>query len=204
MPLEDLDEYEPLFPEEKKVVGVEKPLTAADKLKRPELKNRKFPSQDIWEDAPNSLQYTATVSTPQLPEEDKEKSGDLEDETPEKAFARRQEELAEKESDDLESFLNREKKPWAHKAIPIHFAAETRPGLKQRFPSRDIWEDTPDSLCLQTTVAVPQSEEKEITSPPEERPTTGAVAYHQEKAAAGLPLSSKYFLTHEGNRLDRT
>jgi len=201
MPLEDLDEYEPLFPEEKKAIGVEKPLTSADKLKRPELKNRKFPSQDIWEDAPNSLHYTATVSTPQLPEEDTERNRDL-DETPEQAFARRQEELAEKESQDSESFLNLEKKPWVYKAIPAHLVAETRPSLKQqRFPSRDIWEDTPDSLCLQTTVAGPQSDEKEIMSPPEERPTTGAVAYHQEKAAAGLPLSSKYFLSLEGNQL---
>ena len=46
-PLEDLDEYEPLFPEEEKNAGKERPLTAADRLKRPELKNRKFPSQDI-------------------------------------------------------------------------------------------------------------------------------------------------------------
>lgn len=47
-PLEDLDEYEPLFPEEEKnAASKEKPLTAADRLKRPELKNRKFPSQDI-------------------------------------------------------------------------------------------------------------------------------------------------------------
>ena len=109
------------------------------------------------------------------------------EETPEQAFARRQEELAEQESGDSESFLNREKKPWPHKS---HFAEETRPGLKQRFPSRDVWEDTPDSLQLQTTVAAPQNAEQDLVSPPEERPTTGAVAYHQEKAAAGLPLSS--------------
>lgn len=191
-PLEDLEEYEPLFPEEEKTGrAVKKSLTAADRLKRPELKNRRFPSQDIWEDTPNSLQYTATVSTPQLPEETEESKKDLqirEGGTPEQAFARRQEELAEQESMDSESFLNREQKPWAHTA---HLLAETRPGLKQRFPSRDIWEDTPDSLQLQTTVAGPQSEEKDILSPPSERPTTGAVAYHQEKAAAGLPLSSE-------------
>jgi hypothetical protein len=111
-----------------------------------------------------------------------------EDETPEQAFARRQEELAEAESKDLDSFLNREKKPWAQKS---HLLAETRPGMKQRFPSRDIWEDTPDSLQLQTTVGGPQSEDKDALSPPSERPTTGAVTYHQEKAAAGLPLTSE-------------
>jgi len=40
-PLEDLDEYEPLFPEEEKTgktTTMHKPLTAADRLKRPELK----------------------------------------------------------------------------------------------------------------------------------------------------------------------
>jgi hypothetical protein len=190
-PLEDLDEYEPLFPEdEKKAASIPKPLTAADRLKRPELKNRKFPSQDIWEDTPNSLQYTATVSAPQLPE-DTEESKEFkpqEGETPERAFARRQEELAEAESKNSESFLHQEKKQsWAQKP---NLAAEARPGLKQRFPSRDIWEDTPDSLQLQTTVAAPQSDEKDLLSPPDERPTTGAVVYHQEKAAAGLPLSS--------------
>jgi hypothetical protein len=189
-PLEDLDEYEPLFPEdEKNTAGVKKPLTAADKLKRPELQNRKFPSQDIWEDSPNSLQYTATVSTPQLPEdEEASEARRHQSETPAQAFARKQEELAEAESHDSESFLNREKKPWAHKA---HLVAETRPSMRQRFPSRDIWEDTPDSLQLQTTVAGPQSDEKEVVSPPEDRPTTGAVTYHQEKAAAGLPLSNE-------------
>lgn len=189
-PLEDLEEYEPLFPEdEKRAAALKgKPITAAEKLKRPELKNRKFPSQDIWEDSPNSLQYTATVSTPQLPEDTDEKAATkkfhMQDgETPEQAFARRQEELAEEEAMDSDSFLNREKKPWAHKS---YLTSETRPGLKQRFPSKDIWEDSPDSLMLQTTVGTPQVEE--ILSPPEQRPTTGAVIYHQEKAAAGLPL----------------
>jgi hypothetical protein len=185
--LEDLEEYEPLFPEDEKNAAKQKPLTAADRLKRPEMKNRKFPSQDIWEDTPNSLQYTATVSTPQLPEE-AEMAKETE-ETPEQAFARRQEELAESESSGAESFLYQEKKkPWADKA---HLISDTRPGLKQRFPSRDIWEDTPDSLQLQTTVAGPQSPEKDVLAAPEERPTTGAVAYHQEKAAAGLPLGSE-------------
>jgi Altered inheritance of mitochondria protein 21 len=190
-PLEDLEEYEPLFPEDEKSGASrlqEKPLTVADKLKRPDMKNRKFPSQDIWEDTPNSLHYTTTVSTPQLPEETEEskrmKSLQIhEDETPEQAFARRQEELAEKEAADADSFLNREKKPWAHNPD-----IDTRLSAKQRFPSRDIWESSPDSLQLTTTVSQPQADEKEMTNLPEDRPTTGAVAYHQEKAAAGLEL----------------
>jgi hypothetical protein len=198
-PLEDLDEYEPLFPEdEKKAAGIAKPLTPGDKLKRPELKNRKFPSQDVWEDTPNSLQYTATVSSPQLPEDAEESrhAGTRGEETPAQAFARKQEELAEIESKNLESFLHAEqkKKVWSQKS---HLAAETRLGLAQRFPSRDIWEDAPDSLQLQTTVAGPQSEDREIISPPDDQAATGtatyhqAIADHQEKAAAGISIPTK-------------
>lgn len=178
-PLEDLNEYEPLFPEDDK----EKPSTVADRLKRPELKNRKFPSQDIWEDTPNSLQYTATVSTPQLPE-DQDAEGPImknlkvrANETPAQAFARRQEELAESESSDSGSFLNSEKRPWAKAtAIPTHLAHETRPSMKQRFPSRDIWEDSPDSLQLQTTVSGPQASEADTGSPLNDRSATAPVS----------------------------
>lgn len=190
-PLEDLDEYEPLFPEDEKKTVQKKPLNAADRLRqRPELKNRKFPSQDVWEDTPDSLQYTATVSTPQSAddsEEAKHKAARVE--TPEQAFARRQEELAEKESVNTDSFLHREqkKKPWQ---LNLDVKDESRPNPNKRFPSRDVWEDTPDSHLLETTVSAPQIDDH-ITSPADERPTTGAVVYHQELAAAGVPLSSE-------------
>ncbi|KAK6593034.1 hypothetical protein H4I96_11632 [Botrytis cinerea] len=168
-PLEEVHEYEPLFPEDEKLGAEEKPETAADRLKRPEIQKRKFPSQDVWEDTPNSLQYTATVD-------------------PEQEFARRQEELAERENASTDSFLHPQKKVWSHKP---HLAAETRSkNLQQRFPSRDVWEDTPDSLQLQTTVSTPQTPEVDtIMSPLDERPTTGAVVFHQEKAAAGFGLA---------------
>lgn len=144
------------------------------------------------------------MSTPQLPEE---KEGETklkreqEVETPEQAFARRQEELAEQESDSSHGFLDREKRPWSHASPAVtesrpssessRLGTEFRHSGKQRFPSRDIWEDTPDSLQLQTTVGGPQSDDKDALSPPSERPTAGAVANHQEKAAAGLPLGSE-------------
>lgn len=190
-PLEDLAEYEPLFPEDEKHIVQKKPLNAADRLRqRPELKNRKFPSQDVWEDTPDSLQYTATVSTPQSADDSEEarhKAARLE--TPEQAFARRQEELAEKESVNTESFLHREqkKKPWQ---LNSDIKDENRPNANKRFPSRDVWEDTPDSHLLETTVNAPQTDEN-ITSPADERPTTGAVVFHHEMAAAGVPLSNE-------------
>src|SRR5277367_4365520 len=63
--------------------------------------------------------------------------------------------------------------------------------MKQRSPSRDIWESMPDSLQLTTTVSHLQLDEKDMMSPPEDRPTTGAVAYNQEKAAAAMELGEE-------------
>ncbi|KAI8950378.1 altered inheritance of mitochondria protein 21 [Xylaria longipes] len=159
-PLEDVEEYEPLFPEDEN--GDQKPKTAAEKLR--EYRQR-FPSQDVWEDAPNSVHSTAEVSTPEpigsrpksrtasmdLPERDTE--------TPAQAFARKQEELAEKESITPDSFLNRQQRPKSWVENQPHLAKEihNRPTPSQRFPSRDVWEDTPDSLQFTTTVSYPQS-----------------------------------------------
>jgi hypothetical protein len=142
--------------------------------------------------------HTATVSTPQAPEEENEEGQtmkDLNDEAAEsvgKAYARKQEELAEKqyEAKQSESFLDAGKdanQPWGHNKSIL---SEKRPVTQQRFPSRDIWEDSPDSHHLQAEVSAPQEEEtkedhKEDLVFPEERPTTGAVVFHQEKHAAG-------------------
>ncbi|KAI0483527.1 altered inheritance of mitochondria protein 21 [Xylaria cf. heliscus] len=158
-PLEDVEEYEPLFPEDEN--GDQKPKTAAEKLK--EYRQR-FPSQDVWEDAPNSVHSTAEVSTPE-PFDTRPKSRTSIDlpqrdtETPAQAFARRQEELAEKESVTPDSFLNRQQRPKSWVEHQPHLAKEipSRPNMSQRFPSRDVWEDTPDSLQFTTTVSHPQS-----------------------------------------------
>lgn len=149
--------------------------------------------QCLGEDTPNSLQYTATVSTPQLPEE---QDGDSKDspveETSAHAFARRQEQLAEQESlksGSTQSFVPKDKKIWDHKA---HLAAETRPSLsKQRFPSRDIWEDTPDSLQLQTTVASPQVEDIERLSPDKELSPTASIPIPKPQIATRPVKSSQ-------------
>lgn len=168
-PLEDVDEYEPLFPEEEKKQAEK---TAAVP-RRPSDHKQRFPSRDIWEDAPNSVHYTAEVSTPDVSEsvppvlDIPARDG----ETPAQAFARHQEELAEKESRDSESFLHRKQKPqnWLHQKP--HLAQELqskRPGV-QRFPSQDVWEDTPDSLRLETTVSAPQ-QDVDVSSPAETSP----------------------------------
>jgi hypothetical protein len=145
-PLEDVEEYEPLFPEDdhKK----EKPNLVADRFKkRPDMIKHRFPSQDIWEDTPNSLQLHATVTTPDLPIRGSSETF----ETPEQEAVRRIQttkvDSHQVASHILEGEGAREK--------------PTRPEpFKQRFPSRDIWEDVPDSQRLVTTVSPAKEEVK--------------------------------------------
>lgn len=175
-PLEDVIEYEPLFPEDDEHDGA-KDLTAAQ-IK--ELKQR-FPSRDIWEDAPNSVHHTAEVNTPEPEEQLRKVPSRDQTETPAHAFARRQEELAEKEGTHPDAFLWRTQKP-TYVAHQPHLSQEkslwgqhdarqrqdsTRSNPAQRFPSRDVWEDTPDSLRLETTVSGPQMEQ---ASPVDKKP----------------------------------
>ncbi|KAL7622518.1 hypothetical protein AAE478_008025 [Parahypoxylon ruwenzoriense] len=162
-PLEDVEEYEPLFPEDEK--AGKKPKTQAEKLKE---HHQRFPSRDIWEDAPNSVHSTAEVSTPELLEARQREQASVgevpprEGETPAQAFARRQEELAEKEAVTPDSFLYRQQRPPSWPGSQPHLAKELhgQPSPAHRFPSRDVWEDTPDSLQFTTTVSTPQSAEE--------------------------------------------
>ncbi|QGA12518.1 hypothetical protein EYB26_000162 [Talaromyces marneffei] len=133
-PLEDVEEYEPLFPEDEKS---SKPLSAAERFqKRTEL----FPSQDIWEDTPDSLQLLASVSTPDLPEDRSKPKF----ETPEAEAQRK------REAGQVYSHLSQPHSQ-ATKGRP------TRPPLNHRFPSRDLWEDAPESQHLVTTIEPSES-----------------------------------------------
>lgn len=172
-PLEDVIEYEPLFPDDDEEEPT-KHLTAAQ-IK--EMKQR-FPSRDIWEDAPDSVHYSAEVSTPDLTEEEIRKVPSREQtETPAHAFARKQEELAEKEHTHPDAFLWRTQKPtWVNHQPHLSKEAavksnapdpSSRSNSASRFPSRDVWEDTPDSLQLETEVSGPQMED---TSPVDAKP----------------------------------
>jgi hypothetical protein len=159
-PLEDVEEYEPLFPEESK--QAEQKVELADENKN----HNHFPSKDIWEDAPNSVHYTATVSTPDLldTEHHKRTSSSYDDRalTPAQLFAKHQEELAEKESQRLSGGtfmpLTEEKPTWA--GHQTHLKIE-RPSSGPRFPSRDVWEDVPESQLHEATLSSsPQAESK--------------------------------------------
>ena len=154
-PLEDVDEYEPLFPEEEGTEG--KPNTAVERFKLRERMMKRFPSQDVWEDTPNSLQLQATVETPEPNEEQQPsatKPPSVVFETPEVEAARKGE-VSEAEKAKL---MPREER-LAKSNFKPHLREEgQRPGSLQRFPSRDIWEDSPDSSKLETTVGGPQGE----------------------------------------------
>lgn len=167
-PLEDVDEYEPLFPDED---GKKKPVTATQRLKMREHLKR-FPSQDIWEDTPNSLQLQATVDTPE-PEstqaETAAKSPVAVFETPQQEAARKGE-VSEAEKAKL---LSKEER-MARSNFKPHLRDEMhRPGMRQRFPSKDIWEDSPDSAELTTTVGGDAS--ADAKSPPDAGLEAGAI-----------------------------
>lgn len=148
-PLEEIEEFEPLF-EEDDSQPIKKPKTAADRLKRPELEHR-FPSQDIWEDTPDSLRLETTVDTPEEPAPAKTSKS-----APASAiFETPEQEAIRKGGQALP-------KPKLNPALAAEVAT-SRPGLRQRFPSSDIWEDTPDSQLFTTTVGDEQ-QSREVTT----------------------------------------
>ena len=214
-PLEDVEEYEPLFPEDEKAAAAVKKLTAEEHKQR-------FPSRDIWEDAPNSVHYTAEVTTPNVAEDTADRPTSVgvippqrTGETPAQAFARQQEELAEREARQrgpdgfVRSGLN-PKTLWVHPQHRPREYVRPPPSIVQRFPSRDVWEDTPDSLKLETTVSSaqseaesPQVEKKQATIPqpqqspaPSDEPSSSA----SEKAKPAVPErpKPKHTLSDEG------
>lgn len=167
-PLEDVDEYEPLFPDEDGNKE-RRPVTAADRLKLREQMKR-FPSKDIWEDTPNSLQLQATVETPEPSDEHTDpmlKAPAAVFETPEQESTRKGE-----VSEDEKAKLIPKEERLAKSQFKPHLRNEMhRPNLAQRFPSRDIWEDSPDSARLETTVG--------------EAPSTDPRCYTDEGLEAG-------------------
>lgn len=178
-PLEDVDEYEPLFPDEE---GNKRPVTAAQRLKVREQMKR-FPSKDIWEDTPNSLQLQATVETPEPSSE----QSDPMDKAPAAIFETPQQESARKgdvSEEEKAKLIPREER-LAKSNFKPHLRQEMhRPGLAQRFPSRDIWEDSPDSARLETTVG--DSQVSEPKSPADEGLEAGAIVQTSGASKEGI------------------
>ncbi|KAK2031484.1 hypothetical protein LX32DRAFT_691708 [Colletotrichum zoysiae] len=158
-PLEDVEEYEPLFDEDG--TEVKKPEPEANTWKP----RHKFPSKDVWEDAPDSVNYTAEVSTPEPTETEHPSSrrrSELPAENPALEFARKQEELAEQEARGIHTKSENKPLPMALQQAK----QETRPAMSNRFPSRDVWEDTPESLMHEAVVDTPEpTEESPVDKP---------------------------------------
>lgn len=175
-PLEDVDEYEPLFPEDQEKQSSQNP--PIDKFKRRDIMKRRFPSQDIWEDTPNSLQLQATVETPESAEEQASKIPN----DPTTGFKATTEGTRPAETGENGS---------PNSLLKPDLVEETdRSGLKQRFPSRDIWEDSPDSSRLITTVEAPHDEETKDSSP-EGYQGASSVAAIEKTSLPQKPVKSK-------------
>ncbi|OAA62715.1 hypothetical protein SPI_04255 [Niveomyces insectorum RCEF 264] len=211
----DAHHYEPLFPKEENKKAAKPPSVSSKSLNGDEVPNR-FPSRDVWEDAPSSALYTTEVSTPdvvpsssagaeqqqqkeqQEQQQEEGKGGEEQPEetdvprrsteTPAQAFARHQEELAERElrGPDILTENRKPHKPslWAmqqpHLAQEIlgasaaHAAAASALAAKAVVLLRDVWEDAPESLQLEAVVSNPQDEE--ASSPVDAPPAAAATA----------------------------
>ncbi|KAI9653792.1 MAG: hypothetical protein M1831_005659 [Alyxoria varia] len=169
-PLEEIEEYEPLFKDDEKDAG-RKPVTVADKMrKRPDLDSHRFPSKDIWEDTPTSLQLHTTVETPEQEaakavQSQGGKSAAAAFESPEKELARKGEITEPERLDFLSDPTTGLAKPKFKERLQHEDDGHGRPGLGVRFPSQDVWEDTPDSLRLETTVGEQMEAQKVSTAP---------------------------------------
>jgi hypothetical protein len=148
--LTEIEEYDPLFPADDD--GKVRPKKAYSG--RPDLaSSRHFPSRDVWEDTPDSLQYSAEVSTPDLEREQADRDAAPAStvfETPE-AEARRRDQNPDNMLSDNKTFI---KPHFRSGSRDLHERASAR-----RFPSSDVWEDTPDSMQLETTVDGPQEDD---------------------------------------------
>lgn len=153
-PLEDVEEYEPLFPDD----DGKKSISHAERFKqRPHALKQRFPSQDIWEDTPSSAMYSAEVSTPDLPAQVESQDVPNTFETPEQEGVRK----GEPSEEEREKLLSNEERLSKSRFAPhLRDDMPTRPGQLARFPSSDIWEDSPDSHHLVATVSSPPMDEE--------------------------------------------
>ncbi|RGP77648.1 hypothetical protein FLONG3_4221 [Fusarium longipes] len=194
--LDDVEEYEPLFPEDAKK-DVQKP-SSSNKARH------HFPSKDIWEDAPDSVHYTVEVSTPdpaqqveqtEQAEEPRRRSSAMDrPKTPAHIFAQRQEELAEQEANgpvDVQPPKNHDKSIWYESKESDSFLNNNkRPSASHRFPSRDIWEDAPESQLYETTVDSPQPQpetKEELKEEPKEQSKPAIPERPVKKASEDRP-----------------
>jgi hypothetical protein len=138
-PLENVQEYEPLFPEDEEKVRLSKrPSSIRDDDREP---RHQFRSKDVWEDAPDSHLHETIVETPQVPEFSVPEA----EHEPKEIFETDDDEQARK--DKLQSAEESVVKSVNEKSLfnKDIMTEVNRPNLRHRFPSQDIWEDAPES-----------------------------------------------------------
>ena len=179
-PLEDVEEYEPLFPEHTKG----KVIAPAERFKkRPEALRHKFPSEDVWEDSPNSFHLQTTVSTPDIPKlASKAREPESNPEQGKTAAA-----AVAGAAAGAAGIIGAATDHTSEKSLRPEY-------IKQRFPSRDIWEDAPESHNLVTTIEpsedranTPEAAVSKPSIPP--RPVKRTPS-HQRSEASSTPKSA--------------
>ncbi|KAF2457789.1 altered inheritance of mitochondria protein 21 [Lineolata rhizophorae] len=238
-PLEHVKEYEPLFPEEdeddeddeagQKHRGADGGKGGSGrkgedgKVPRPALPARHyFPSKDVWEDTPNSLQLQTVVDHLPSPTDEKKAAAAFEGagagafETPEQEQSRKRAMPGAKAASDKQlrpagedededgdgghaDFLSAHQASrqgaWHNRHLRRVLDEEggaggRRPGMQQRFPSQDIWEDTPDHHQLVTVVRSPPSVEEQKEQQQLKEQQQKEVAEDQRQAEAAMATAT--------------
>ncbi|KAI5837230.1 hypothetical protein DFP73DRAFT_487624 [Morchella snyderi] len=207
--LESGERPEPLFPEsDEEAEGKETPgeMKVHEKPKRPGMPEsmgssggHRFPSKDVWEEAPEFSQLEATVSsTPppkdtEMTDEEREaertipKRTDGKPETgikfihgqPNEHYTAEYRHHVSREGrdDGLEKLLKR----GSSTDDPDKLGASSSREKVKRFPSNDIWEDVPPSLELSAELTHLPEEEYSATEP-KDRATTGGTTKFEDPA----------------------
>ncbi|KAI5286284.1 hypothetical protein KEM54_006909 [Ascosphaera aggregata] len=150
--------------------------TRLDRFKnRPDLAEHRFPSKDVWEDSPDSTYLETVVDAPEPAPEGENEASELTNlhvVTP-RPSAVPVEAEDEKKKKDVAGFT-----PPADDESQLHAAAAKEFGKKpelarasssfdaqrHHFPSKDIWEDAPDSAHLEATIQEPDEKAEESSA----------------------------------------
>lgn len=128
---------------------------------RPDLAGHRFPSKDVWEDSPDEAQLETVVDAPEpVPEGNDEPS---ESNNPQASTPRPREEERKESTDGTESHLHADAAKELGGNKPGLERASSSYNSQHHFPSKDIWEDAPDSAHLEATIQEP--DEKADDSP---------------------------------------
>ncbi|KAI5303637.1 Serine/threonine-protein phosphatase 2A activator 1 [Ascosphaera pollenicola] len=128
---------------------------------RPDLAEHRFPSKDVWEDSPDSSYLETVIDAPEPVPEGIDESSELNN--PQASTLRLSEGEKKEPAPSTESQLHADaakelggNKPRLDRASSSYYS-------QQHFPSKDIWEDAPDSAYLEATIQ--ETDEKADESP---------------------------------------